>query len=100
LAIILFAGGLYIMPQLIGVQTACARRVMINGRNLLNAIQKQQINVRVPVMLLGLMGDEQADFSVHGDFDKAIYAYPGEHYAFWQEARLSAGLIGIDDALH
>jgi MOSC domain-containing protein YiiM len=39
----------------------------------------------VSVGVTGLMGDEQADRSVHGGEDKAIYAYPFEHYAFWQE---------------
>jgi MOSC domain-containing protein YiiM len=44
----------------------------------------------VPVMPLGLMGDEQADLSIHGGLEKAIYAYPSEHYAFWRDARHSA----------
>ena len=38
-------------------------------------------------MLMGLLGDEQADLSVHGGLDKAVYAYPLEHYAFWRAAR-------------
>lgn len=32
---------------------------------------------------LGLEGDEQADLTVHGGPDKAIYFYPSEHYANW-----------------
>jgi MOSC domain-containing protein YiiM len=39
----------------------------------------------VQVHLTGLEGDEQADRQVHGGEDKAIYAYPLEHYPFWQE---------------
>jgi MOSC domain-containing protein YiiM len=39
----------------------------------------------VEVRRIGLMGDEQADFSVHGGLEKAIYAYPHEHYTFWNE---------------
>jgi MOSC domain-containing protein YiiM len=35
---------------------------------------------------LGLEGDEQADLSVHGGLNKAVYCYPLEHYAFWKEA--------------
>ena len=31
-------------------------------------------------------GDRQADLTVHGGFDKAVYAFPSEHYAFYQEA--------------
>jgi len=33
---------------------------------------------------LNLDGDRQADLSVHGGRDKAVYAYPSEHYAFWK----------------
>ena len=31
------------------------------------------------------MGDQQADLSVHGGLDKAVYAYPQQHYAHWQQ---------------
>jgi MOSC domain-containing protein YiiM len=37
----------------------------------------------VDINLLGVIGDEQADLSVHGGLEKAIYVYPYEHYAFW-----------------
>ena len=36
------------------------------------------------VSYLGLYGDEQADSRVHGGCDKALYAYPLEHYSFWE----------------
>jgi MOSC domain-containing protein YiiM len=32
---------------------------------------------------LNLAGDGQADLSVHGGVDKAVYAYPSEHLAVW-----------------
>lgn len=67
----------------------------MNGRSVLTAMHKQAIQGDVPVMPLGLMGDEQADWSVHGGLDKAIYAYPSEHYAFWQTARHQAGVDGV-----
>lgn len=31
-----------------------------------------------------LAGDGQADLAVHGDVDKAIYAYPAAHYPWWR----------------
>jgi MOSC domain-containing protein YiiM len=39
-----------------------------------------------PVMMrtLNLDGDRQADLSVHGGPEKAVYLYPAEHYEFWQ----------------
>ena len=44
----------------------------------------EQPNI-VLVRKVGIDGDEQADFSVHGGLEKAIYAYPAEHYDFWNE---------------
>ena len=37
----------------------------------------------VEIGLKGLAGDEQADLSVHGGAEKAVYAYAMEHYAEW-----------------
>jgi MOSC domain-containing protein YiiM len=37
----------------------------------------------VDINTLGVMGDEQADLTVHGGIEKAIYVYPYEHYPFW-----------------
>jgi MOSC domain-containing protein YiiM len=55
-----------------------------------SAIYKQSIsNLETPAPIeitrLGIKGDEQADLSVHGGIEKAIYVYPIEHYAFWNE---------------
>ncbi len=36
------------------------------------------------VRRLNIDGDDQADRNVHGGFDMAVYAYPVEHYAFWE----------------
>lgn len=85
--------------SLLSVQTGSARRVKIGERTLLTAINKQPVHGHVPVMPLGLMGDEQADLSIHGGLEKAIYAYPSEHYPFWRDARLNAGVSPMDEAL-
>ena len=49
---------------------------------------------RVRVGPLGIHGDEQADLTVHGGLDKAVYVYPAEHYAFWRTVRMQAGVGG------
>ena len=85
--------------SLASVQVAQARKVHISGRSILTAIHKTAVHGPVTVKALGLQGDEQADLSVHGGLEKAIYAYPAEHYAFWNEARLAAGVAGIDTEL-
>ena len=87
------------MYQLLSVQIGLARRVKIGDRSVLTASAKQDVTGSVPVMPLGLFGDEQADLSVHGGLEKAVYAYPSEHYPFWQDARQQAGLGRIDDSL-
>jgi len=38
---------------------------------------------KIQIGNLGVHGDEQADLSVHGGLEKAVYVYPAEHYAFW-----------------
>ena len=47
-----------------------------------SAIAKHPVEGRRRVGLTGLMGDEQADLSVHGGPDKAIHHYPHGHYAW------------------
>ena len=86
--------------SVVGVQVALARKVAIGGRNILTAIHKIPVNGPVAVAPLGLAGDEQADLSVHGGLEKAVYAYPSEHYAFWRAARQAAGASGIDSQLN
>ena len=87
------------MHKLLSLQVAHSRRVQIDGRSILTAIHKQSVAGSVDVMPMGVAGDEQTDLSVHGGLDKAVYAYPSEHYAFWRESRTRAGISAIDDAL-
>ena len=61
-----------------------------NYSSVASAIYKQSISNlvspnQVEITRLGVAGDEQADPSVHGGIEKAIYVYPIEHYAFWNE---------------
>ena len=85
--------------KLISIQTGQARRIKFGERSLLTAGHKQVVSGDVAVLPLGLMGDEQADLSVHGGLDKAVYAYPSEHYPFWQQARQAAGVSPFDTHL-
>jgi MOSC domain-containing protein YiiM len=82
---------------LASVQVGQARKVQISGRSILTAIHKTAVRSPVAVGVLGLDGDEQADLSVHGGLEKAVYAYPAEHYAFWRALRQRAGLSDIDN---
>lgn len=48
------------------------------------AIFKKLVEGRLSVGVLNIEGDAQADLTVHGGRSKAVYAYPSEHYEFWQ----------------
>ena len=63
-----------------------------------SAIRKSPVSTlddprRIAVHALGIAGDEQADPSVHGGRDKAVYAYPVEHYTVWRTIREQATKI-------
>lgn len=81
------------------IQMGAARKVAINGRTVLSAIHKTRLDGVAQVRALGLQGDEQADLTVHGGLEKAVYAYPAEHYPFWLAQREAVGLGGIDAQL-
>ena len=62
------------------------------------AFFKYPVDGKIEVGPLGLRGDEQADLTVHGGLDKAVYVYPGEHYASWErtldQGKLPPGSFG------
>jgi MOSC domain-containing protein YiiM len=87
------------MAQLVSINVATASAVEIQGRSVLTAIGKRPVAGRVTVRALGLAGDEQADRTVHGGLAKAVYAYPLEHYPFWQTVRAQARAAPWDDSL-
>jgi len=78
--------------QLLGVQVGKVRPLQVGDQQVMSGIRKQAVRGPVAVSALGLAGDEQADLTVHGGLAKAVYAYPVEHYAFWQEHRRALGL--------
>jgi MOSC domain-containing protein YiiM len=81
------------------VNVGSARRIGVGARTVMSAIGKRPVAGRVGVLPLGLVGDEQADLSVHGGLSKAVYAYPREHFDFWRTVRAQAGVALWDAAL-
>lgn len=71
--------------RLISVNVGEPRELLWMGRTVKTGIFKEAIRGRVAVRRLNLNGDKQADLSVHGGLDKAVYLYPAEHYVYWQE---------------
>lgn len=60
------------------------REVEWEGERVLTSIYKEPVERRLRVSRLNVEGDEQADLTVHGGVDKAVYAYPSEHYDEWR----------------
>ena len=66
------------------------RSVSFAGRTVTTGFFKTSLDQSAYAHSFGLEGDAQADLSVHGGPEKAVYFYPREHYATW-EALLSTG---------
>jgi len=67
------------------VQVGIPREVLRDGKEVLTGIFKSPVNNRIQMRALNLEGDRQADLSVHGGQNKAVYAYPSEHYSYWKK---------------
>src|SRR3954447_5436086 len=81
------------------------------GRARRSAIVKHPVEGRVGVHGVNVDGDDQADRSVHGGPDQAVYAYARESYEWWEGEhrrcpppgtpgeKLTLEGIEVDDAL-
>jgi MOSC domain-containing protein YiiM len=73
------------MPKILSVNVSYPKEVDFEGQKITTGIFKEPIEDRVRLRALNLDGDKQADLTVHGGPDKAVYAYPIEHYGFWHK---------------
>jgi len=71
--------------KLISVNVGRPRLLSSQGETFKTGIFKKPVSDRVMLRGTNLDGDRQADLTVHGGPDKAVYAYPSEHYEFWKE---------------
>jgi len=65
------------------VSTGKPKTVRHGDKDIETGIFKTPVAGRVEVTLAGIVGDGQADLSVHGGRDKAVYVYPERHYDTW-----------------
>lgn len=75
--------------KVLSVNCSLPKTLLINGNQVSTGIYKEPVTGAVPVFKLGLEGDGQADLTVHGGEFQALYAYPVEHYAHWQQELVS-----------
>jgi MOSC domain-containing protein YiiM len=78
--------------KLISLNVARPRLMVYQGATINTGIFKKPVAGRVALRTLNLDGDRQADLSVHGGPNKAVYAYPSEHYGYWRQELPDANL--------
>ncbi|MBW4692091.1 MAG: MOSC domain-containing protein [Lyngbya sp. HA4199-MV5] len=84
--------------ELISVNVGLPREVVWKGKTVTTGIFKEPVSTRVMLRSLNLDGDGQADLTVHGGSEKAVYVYPLEHYDYWRselpDTELTMGNFG------
>jgi len=73
--------------RVLSVNVGMPREVLWRGKSVTTGIHKEPVEGLVPIRMLNLDGDRQADLRVHGGWDKAVYAYPSEFYELWSRER-------------
>ncbi|HEX4074394.1 MAG TPA: MOSC domain-containing protein [Candidatus Acidoferrales bacterium] len=73
------------MTKILSLNVGKPRTAVYGDREVVTGIFKSPVPGPLLLRRLNLDGDCQADLSVHGGRNKAVYAYPSEHYAFWRE---------------
>jgi MOSC domain-containing protein YiiM len=74
-----------VQMRIISLNVGLPRQVTFQGQLVTTGIFKEPVQRRVRLRRMNLDGDKQADLTVHGGVDKAVYAYPEEHYIFWRK---------------
>jgi len=72
--------------KIVSVNVGLPREVAWKGMTFQTGIFKEPVDGPVKINQLNLAGDKQADLTVHGGAQKAVYAYPAEHYEYWRQA--------------
>jgi MOSC domain-containing protein YiiM len=72
------------VARVISVNVGRPKEIDTGSRTVSTAIWKEPVEGPVRVDGVNVSGDDQADRSVHGGPDKAVYAYASEEIAHWQ----------------
>jgi len=84
----------------LSVNTSPVRPLEVEGGTTVpSGILKRSVEGTLRVEALGLEGDAQADLAVHGGRSRAVYAYPHEHYPFWETVRAQMGAAAWGEKL-
>jgi len=74
-------------PSILSVNVARPRILGVHGgQTVVSGIAKTPIAAEaVRVGTINIEGDGQADLTAHGGEDKAVYAYPADHWPWWEK---------------
>jgi MOSC domain-containing protein YiiM len=70
--------------EVVAVNVSPVRTMAMSDGEVPTGIFKEPVEGRVAVRRLGLEGDAQADLTVHGGVDQAVYAYAAEDVEWWE----------------
>ena len=70
--------------KLLSVNVSLPKTIAYDGKSVTTGIYKEPVAGRVMVRRLNLEGDGQADLTVHGGVDKAVYVYDLASYRYWR----------------
>ena len=79
--------------KVLSVNVGLPRKILFNGQIITTAIFKDPVKSPITLRKLNLDGDKQADLTVHGGLDKAVYSYPSEHYDYWRKQFPNTDLV-------
>ena len=79
--------------KVLSVNVGLPRKILFNGQIITTAIFKDPVKSPIILRKLNLDGDKQADLTVHGGLDKAVYSYPSEHYVYWRKQFPNTDLV-------
>lgn len=71
-------------PRVVSLNVGEIREVEWQGHIVTTGIWKHPVAGRLALRGVNFAGDDQADRTVHGGPDKAVYAYAREDYDFWR----------------
>ena len=71
--------------KVISINAGQPKDILIGDVSVTTGIFKEPVAGVVRATTLNIEGDRQADLKVHGGPDKAVYAYPSEHYESWRQ---------------
>ncbi len=75
--------------KILSIQVGQPQILNFRGREITTSIFKSPVQGPLMVRTLNIDGDRQADLTVHGGIDKAVYAYSFDAYSWWKMKRPS-----------